>query len=126
MRPSAFTQQVTFIYVSDLNASSHFYADILGLSLALDQGSCRIYRVSQAAFIGLCTGQNPSPQGVILTLVHPALDDWYAHLTACGVEVTQPPGYNARFNISHLFAKDPDGYVVEIQVFHDDAWPSPI
>ena len=123
MAPYQFHQQVTFIYVKNLNVSSRFYGDILGLSLALDQGTCRIYSVTPTAFIGLCTGRAPNPGGVILTLVHPALEDWYAHLTQHDVPVTKPPTFNEAYNITHLFASDPDGYLVEIQVFHDPTWP---
>jgi catechol 2,3-dioxygenase-like lactoylglutathione lyase family enzyme len=44
-------QQVTFLYVRDLEASTRFYGELLGLPLALDQGVCRIYRVAAGAFI---------------------------------------------------------------------------
>ena len=49
-----FDQQVTFLYTRDLAASAHFYAEVLGLPLVLDQGLCRIYRVSGDAFLGVC------------------------------------------------------------------------
>ena len=48
----SFDQQVTFLYVADLAVSSHFYQDLLGLALVLDQGACRIYRVAGEAYIG--------------------------------------------------------------------------
>ena len=52
-RPSI-DQQVTFLLTSDLAATAHFYEDVLGLPLVLDQGSCRIYQVNGNAFIGFC------------------------------------------------------------------------
>ena len=33
---------------------------------------------------------------------------------------------NERFDIYNFFARDPDGYLVEIQRFLDPAWPAPL
>ena len=35
----------------------------------------------------------------------------------------KPPTYNPTYHIYHLFVRDPDGYLVEIQTFLDPAWP---
>ena len=49
--------QITFIYTSDLESSARFYEAVLGLPLAVDQGSCRIYRVLDGrAYLGICQG----------------------------------------------------------------------
>ena len=53
MRPSI-DQLVTFLYTRDLATTADFYERIIGLDLALDQGSCRIYQVSNTAFVGFC------------------------------------------------------------------------
>ena len=123
---SPFDQQVTFLSVSDLDASTHFYESILQLPLVLDQGPCRIFAVSRSAFIGVCTCTGPVQiDGMIITLVHSDLEYWHDRLMTCGVTITRKPTFNPRFNITHLFAEDPDGYVVEIQTFHDPTWPKP-
>ena len=130
-RPS-FDQQVTFCTVPDLSAASEFYGDLLGLPLTLDQGPCRIYRVGRDAFLGFCTATANLPetggQGVILTLVvdSPArVDAWAAYLERSDAAewISQGPTLNERFNIYHLFLKDPAGYLVEIQAFLDPSWP---
>ena len=119
------TQQVTFIYVRDLAEADRFYGQTLGFNLALDQGSCRIYQVTPTAFIGVCTGKKINQKdGVILTFVSADLDAWYDHLHAKGYAVEKPPSFNKKYNITHLFCRDPDGYLVEIQDFHDPQWPS--
>ena len=63
-----FDQQVTFLYTPDLAASAHFYGEVLGLPLVLDQGLCRIYRVSGDAFLGVCQrdGAEVNPATVIV------------------------------------------------------------
>ena len=121
-----FGQQVTFLYVQDLEVSSRFYGDLLGLPLALDQGACRIYTVTPTAFIGLCTCRDtPRPADVILTLVTEDVRAWQTRLETAGVPLETPTRYNPRFDITHLFVRDPDGYRVEIQHFHAPNWPTP-
>jgi catechol 2,3-dioxygenase-like lactoylglutathione lyase family enzyme len=99
---------------------------VLGLPLVLDQGTCRIYRVARGAFVGLCAAADAprTPEGVILTLVTPQVDAWYAHLAAQGVAFARPPAYNAAYNIYHCFLRDPNGYLIEIQTFRDPTWPA--
>lgn len=124
-RPSI-EQQVTFLYTADLEATTTFYEEVLGLPLVLDQGSCRIYHVCRGSFLGFChhLARSQQPEGVILTLVSTAVDEWYTYLQSRGVVVEKPPQHNTRFNIYHLFLRDPNGYLIEIQQFLDPAWPA--
>lgn len=119
-------QQVTFLYTGDLETSHAFYAGVLGLPLVLDQGTCRIYRTGPGAFVGLCRRADPPtrPDGVILTLVSADVDGWYHHLVALGIPIAKPPTHNTAYNIYHLFLRDPNGYLLEIQTFLDPAWPA--
>lgn len=130
--PPAFSQQVTFCYVPDLDAAAAFYEGVLGLRTVLDQGACRIYHVAAEAFIGFCTETSAIPgqvaAGVVLTLVVPGtaeVDAWAAHLQerGAGQWIERGPVHNERFNIYHLFLRDPAGYLVEIQAFLDPTWP---
>lgn len=127
MKPQTmFDQQVTFLTVSDLEQSTEFYQDTLGLELVLDQGPCKIFRVSSDGFIGICEPnqhRNVSTDGVIITLVSDDVDGWYNRLKAKGVPFTKPPAENPTFNIYHCFLRDPDGHLLEIQRFNDPAWP---
>ncbi|MBU0495595.1 MAG: VOC family protein [Chloroflexi bacterium] len=117
-------QQITFLYTRDLARSARFYEEVLGLPLALDQGGCRIYRVSAGGYVGICqrTDAPEQPAGVILTLVTPAVDEWCEHLRAHGVVLEKEPAVNPDYGIYHCFLRDPNGYLVEIQRFLDLAW----
>ncbi len=125
-------QQVTFLYTAEQEATHDFYAGVLGLPLVLDQGACRIYGASETAFVGFCKQtaniDGVAAQGVILTLAvgtTELVDAWYAHLQTAGLNVIEKaPALNERFNIYHLFLRDPNGYLVEIQCFLDPNWPS--
>ena len=115
--------QITFVTVSDLGASGEFYGGILGLDLVLDQGTCRIYRTTATSYLGICTHrEDVSPQGVILTLVSDDVDRWHRELLDAGVTFESAPQLNDRYNIYHVFLRDPDGHLVEIQRFEDSNW----
>ena len=125
MNPPAFDQQITFTYTTDLAASTHFYEEIMGLNLWLDQGNCRIYQVSSDGYIGICQrsatshGAMPKapPTDIILTMVTQQVDEWYEYLNSKGVEFEKAPEYNPKYNIYHCFLRDPSGYLIEIQRF---------
>ncbi len=119
-------QQVTFLYTRDLQKTAIFYEEVLGLALVLDQGSCRIYRVSGDGFVGFCQREDAprTPKGVIFTLVTSAVDAWYAFLSAHDVAIEKPPARNEAYHIYHFFLRDPNGYLLEIQQFLDPAWPA--
>lgn len=121
-------QQVTFLRTGDLEATIHFYENILGLPLVLDQGTCRIYQAAPNAFLGFCTHlEAPSaPQGVIVTFVTDDVDGWHAYLVRRNVPIEKPPTLNETYNIYHIFVRDPNGYLLEFQRFLDPAWPVPI
>jgi catechol 2,3-dioxygenase-like lactoylglutathione lyase family enzyme len=95
-----FDQFVTFLYTRDLEQSTAFYGELLGLPLVLDQGGCRIFRVARDAFLGVCrcSEERPcSPGGVIVTLVSDDVDGWYERLEAKGVAFETPPRANPKY-----------------------------
>jgi catechol 2,3-dioxygenase-like lactoylglutathione lyase family enzyme len=125
-----FEQFVTFLYTSDLAATGQYYEQLLGLPLVLDQGTCRIYRVSPGGFLGFCTrlsttGSEAAPPAaqVVITLATSDVDGWYTRLKTRGVHFEKPPTHHQAFNIYHAFLRDPNGYLLEIQQFLDPAWP---
>lgn len=121
-----FDQQVTFLLVADLERSSNFYADVLGLELTLDQGDCRIFRTGTTAFIGVCERPDRGdPGSVLVTLVTDDVDGCHVRLISAGAVCEREPQVNAKYNVYHAFYRDPDGYLIEIQRFLDPAWPSP-
>lgn len=135
-----FEDAVTFFYVTDLARSHAFWHDAVGLPLVLDQGGCRIYRISPSGFVGFCqraesdvkataraeaveamdfTGPGRGP---ILTLVSEDVDGWAARLRAAGLRLETEPRRTERFGIYHFFFRDPDGLLAEVQRFEDPGW----
>ena len=118
------TQQITFLDTDDLARTADFYERILGLRLARDQGACRIYHVCGGAYLGFCRRGDASPVAprgaaavAVLTLITDQVDEWCARLEAQGVEIVKPPADNPPYRIYNAFARDPNGYLVEIQRF---------
>ena len=120
---SRFDAAITFCPTPDLGATARFYEDVLGLTLALDQGTCRIYRIAGGGFLGFCRSDDPPiTRGLILTLVTDDVDGWESRLRAADVEIEAPATLNPTYNIYHVFCRDPNGYRVEIQRFEDERW----
>ena len=117
-------QQITFINVLDLDRSHQFYHELLGLDFVLDQGDCRIYRVTGDAYVGVCKRpQNiQAPGSFLFTLVTPQVETEVQRLDAAGVTIEVPTQENSTYQITQAFVLDPDGYRLEIQRFHDPEW----
>ena len=121
---SDFDQQVTFLLVADLDASTDFYVEKMGLHVVLDQGDCRILQVTDTAFVGLCQrADRGDPSAILLTLVTNDVDGHHERLSKAGVTCEKPPALHPKYNVYHAFYRDPDGYLVEVQRFLDPAWP---
>lgn len=117
---------ITFLRVADLDRSHSFYSGGLGLALVLDQGGCRIYRLTNTAFLGVCERDDPGSDGVVVTIVGDQVDDWYARFAAAGADIDGPPRDNPEYRIYHFFARDPDGHLLEVQRFWDADWSDDI
>jgi catechol 2,3-dioxygenase-like lactoylglutathione lyase family enzyme len=122
-RPTAL---VSFRPVRDLAASRDFYERDLGLPLVRDQGACLIFRVAAGGYLGLCQagydGSDvplPHDDRWIETLVVDDVEAVHRRLLRVGADVDGPPRVNERFAITQFFVRDPDGYRLEVQRFHD-------
>ena len=115
---------ITFFYYADIVPIARFYEETLGFELVLDQGLARIYRVAPNSYFGIVDGNRGhlrhQPQSAALfTVVAEDVEGWHARLAAADV-----PGLTelrrGRF-CDHFFFRDPAGYALEIQRFHDPA-----
>lgn len=116
---TAFTGMITFVPVKDLAASSQFYTTVLLLRQVVVQDGIVIVEGAAGGYLGLCQsdGALVADDRLILTLVTEQVEAWHTRLQAQGVPTDAPPRENPRFRIYHFFARDPDGYRIEIQRF---------
>jgi catechol 2,3-dioxygenase-like lactoylglutathione lyase family enzyme len=114
---------ITFLKTKDLEETTYFYRDLLNFPMVLDQGTCRIFRILRGAYVGFCIQDiEPDNREVILTLVLEDVDAACAALAEGGAAIEVQPRYNERYQIYQCFVRDPNGYLIEIQRFHDPAW----
>lgn len=121
-----YDQQITFLYVSDLERSAQFYEQTVGLDLVLVQpAGCRIYRTSGSSYLGLCRNRpdrQPPGDGLVLCLVTEDVDGRYARISGTGAACDGAPRLNETYGIYHFYFRDPDGHLLEVQRFEDPAW----
>ena len=92
-------------------------------------------RLTARSFLGVCKREQREAgdtTGAIVCFVfrrNEEVDRWHRLLLADGVEVEKAPGPGVSSDgkviksIYNMFIRDPAGYLVEFQVFHDPAWP---
>jgi len=109
---------IVFFGTRDLNITSSFYRDLIGLELFRDQETCKIFFTAGGGMIGFCDHLQVGPRedNPIITLLTDEVDEFYKRLIKAGVECTDPT-VDEKFNIYHFFTRDPDGYRLEIQRF---------
>lgn len=112
---------LTFLPTHDLDATDAFYGGVLGLELARDQGTCRIYRVQERAYVGFCVGSPtiPAEHRVFITIVVPDVRAAYDELVARGATPEGPVAHVAAYAIERFLVRDPHGYLVEVQRFEE-------
>jgi catechol 2,3-dioxygenase-like lactoylglutathione lyase family enzyme len=114
---------ISFLPSEDLDRSADFYERVLGLSLTVDQGACRIYRVTDTAFLGVCLREPfEGPAGAVTTIVADDVDGWCERILAEGWAVRSGPQFSETYKIYHAYVDDPDGNLLEIQRFDDPNW----
>lgn len=111
---------ITFQYYRDLKTAMAFYEDVLGLSLAIDQGWSKIYRIDGQAHIGLVDEargmQNwAEAKTCQICLRVPDVDAWHAWAAHCGVAGLTAPRDSAELGIRAFVMNDPEGYQIEVQ-----------
>lgn len=111
---------ITFLYYKDLVAAMNFYEDVLGFSVAIDQGWCKIYAISSDGYVGLVDEKkgmhkaNPIKPVQICMRV-PDVDAWHAYLQKHGVDGLTAPKSSEELKIRAFVCYDPEGYQIEIQ-----------
>ena len=117
-----FDSFITFLQTEDLEETTKFYTEIMKCKLVVDQGLCRIFAISNDAYVGFCSHDflDKDKNSICLTFVCSSqreVDEWYKQLQEKNVEIKAPPKENKKFKIYNFFAKDPNGITIEVQYF---------
>ncbi|HUU78916.1 MAG TPA: VOC family protein [candidate division Zixibacteria bacterium] len=117
-----FNSFITFIRTDNLDKTTEFYQNIMKCPLVLDQGLCRIFKITKESYIGFCTHDflDKEKESICLTFVCSSkeeVNEMYEYLKEKNVPMKEPPKENEKFKIYNFFAKDPNGITLEIQYF---------
>lgn len=123
-RPAALGVQanIVWLYYRDVPAAQRFYAEVLGLTLVVDQGFAKVYQVSPTSFVGLVDEAQglhraSETKAVTVSFVTEQIDEWYRYLQSKGVTIRDPIGNATRHPTRGFVALDPEGYFLEFERF---------
>ena len=108
---------IIFFKTTNIEDLHKFYTGIVGATLWLDQGGCRIYKFGNLLF-GFCQ-RDSIDNGALLTFCYPdkkSVEKMYARLSYAAQAA---PVDNDDYRIYHFYAEDPDGRSIEFQYFWD-------
>jgi lactoylglutathione lyase len=111
---------ITFIYYKDLQKGIDFYGDVLGFPLEIDQGWSKIYRISEAGYVGIVDEargmQNWHEKKTVQICIRvPRVDPWYDFAKELGVENLSKMFESDELKIKAFVFDDPEGYQIEFQ-----------
>ncbi|MDR7420099.1 MAG: VOC family protein [Armatimonadota bacterium] len=111
---------IIFIYYRDLQKGIDFYGTVLGFPLEIDQGWCKIYRVSEAGYVGVVDEARGMHRWhpvkpVQICLRVPNVDEFHAYCRARAVDALSDIFENRALGIRAFVFNDPEGYQIEIQ-----------
>ena len=109
---------VVFFKTVRLDELTEFYTRRIGAELWMDQRDCRIFRHGRFLF-GFCQREESETCG-ILTFVYLDRESVDRMYRAFEQEALDPPCDNPRYPIYNFFARDPEGRLIEFQVFTGD------
>ena len=109
---------VVFFNTLQLDDLTEFYTQRVGAELWMDQTDCRIFRHGQFLF-GFCQREESETCG-ILTFVYPDREGVDRMFERFRNEALGAPRDNPRYPIYNFFARDPEGRMIEFQMFTGD------
>ena len=111
---------ITFIYYRDLQKGIDFYGNTLGFPMEIDQGWCKIYRISEGGYVGVVDekrGMHRSHEvkPVQICLRVPNVDEFYTYIRGLNLDGLSEMFESRELKIRAFVFNDPEGYQIEIQ-----------
>ncbi len=111
---------ITFFYYVDLTRAFHFYTQVMGFPLEIDQGWSKILKIAEHAYVGLVDETrgmhraNPI-KPVQLCMRVPDVDAWHRYLASQNAIGLTEPKDSVSLGIRAFVLEDPEGYQIEVQ-----------
>ena len=112
------SEQVVFLYYSDLDKAGHFYESVMGFEKTYELEWVKIYSTNQGAAVGIVDEKKgflreAQEKPVMLSWVTDDVDGWHRYLKDKGVEIKTEPKDTAETGIRSFIFLDPGGYTLE-------------
>ncbi len=111
---------ITFIYYRDLQKGIDFYQNTFQFPLEIDQGWCKIFRISSSGYLGIVDEKRgmhrwKEEKPVQICLRVHNVQEWYEFCRSIGVQNLSRIFESAELGIRAFVFEDPEGYQLEIQ-----------
>ena len=111
---------ITFFYYRDLATAIQFYEEVMGFTLAIDQGWSKIYRIGGGAHVGLVDEERGMHKSALekpvqLCIRVPDVDAWYDYANRKKVANVSKLFVSDALGIRAFVFEDPEGYQIEVQ-----------
>ena len=112
---------IVFMKTAEIDKLKHFYLELIGCKIWLDQGGCIIFQHGNFLF-GFCRSDQTEIQGVLTFFYSRSqkVDQMYSRLHKYAVSEAKN---NDKYNIYHFYARDPESRTVEFQCFNHALLP---
>jgi len=102
-----------FVRVVDLAATRHFYVDLLGLDVLMEEPGYLRVGNADGWHLGLEEGEPIGADGIELVIRVPDVDVAVARLADAGVVADAPP-QDMPWGARHAWVRDPSGYRISL------------
>jgi len=114
----ALSEQIVFLYYSDLRVAEDFFGKVLGLEKTMDKEWVKIYRTLGGSSIGAVKEgrgfHKTSPsKPVMITWAVDNIQPWYERVVKSGVKVLKAPQVATDPPAKSFLVADPTGYTFE-------------
>ena len=111
---------ITFLYFRDLPGAMAFFEDVLGFTLAIDQGWSKIYRVNGAAHVGLVDETRGAKRATVDKPVQFCIrvadvGAWHRWIASHAPANLTEPREISGLGIRAFVFDGPEGYQIEVQ-----------
>ena len=111
---------ITFISFVDLPRAVDFYENVMGFSMLIDQGVCKIYQASLTGYVGLVDDEKgfikaATTKSTILCFQVPDADAWHEFIQSKEIEIYREIKDNIEAKLRCFWIKDTEDHIIEIQ-----------
>ncbi len=112
------TSNITFLYYKNLDEAIRFFEDTLELTMVMDQGFARVYKVTETSFLGMVkTKEEASENDTLFSFTVDDVEAYYQIFKGKNVKNLTEMNYFKDIPLKSFFFEDFSNHRFEIQEF---------